>query len=308
MEEALQYIDIGMFRSLFTDKEIDARLGNDFFIVDVKVPSGLEEPFRMMEAPCRFDGYAAIFCLEGRFLLDINLDTFEIRPKSLVVSIPGAIIRLHPRQDRPLEDCRFIIVAMSRAYMSSVRLDFNKLFNESMAVLDNPCLTLDGQELDLCRKYLDLAVEVLSSQVINKKEALGSLISLVFYVLGSIWSERISDARSSREASSSRVKLVFDQFLQLVTDYHTSERGMAFYAQKLCLTPKYLSKLVKQASGRSAPDWIDSFVILEAKNMLKYSSRSIKEIVFALHFPNQSVFYKFFKAHTGMTPSEYRNS
>jgi YesN/AraC family two-component response regulator len=83
---------------------------------------------------------------------------------------------------------------------------------------------------------------------------------------------------------------------------------MSFYASKLCLTPKYLSKLIKQASGRSAPDWIDSFVILEAKNMLKYSDISIKEIVYKLHFANQSVFYKFFKSHTGITPSEYRNS
>ena len=63
---------------------------------------------------------------------------------------------------------------------------------------------------------------------------------------------------------------------------------------------------MREASGRSAPEWIDSFVILEAKNLLKYSEKSIKEIVFALHFPNQSVFYKFFKAHTGLTPSEYR--
>ena len=82
---------------------------------------------------------------------------------------------------------------------------------------------------------------------------------------------------------------------------------MAFYASHLGLTPKYLSKLIKQVSGWSAPDWIDSFVILEAKNMLKYTDDSIKEIVFKLHFPNPSVFYKFFKAHTGMTPSEYRN-
>ena len=57
---------------------------------------------------------------------------------------------------------------------------------------------------------------------------------------------------------------------------------------------KYLSKLIKQASGRSAPDWIDDFVILEAKNLLKYTDLAIKEIVYKLHFPNQSVFFKFF--------------
>ncbi len=83
---------------------------------------------------------------------------------------------------------------------------------------------------------------------------------------------------------------------------------VGFYADKLCLTPKYLSKLIRNATGRSAPEWIDAYVILEAKNMLKYSNATIKEIVFRLNFPNQSVFYKFFKARTGMTPTEYRNS
>jgi AraC-like DNA-binding protein len=69
-----------------------------------------------------------------------------------------------------------------------------------------------------------------------------------------------------------------------------------------------MSKLIKTATGKSAPEWIDAYVILEAKNLLKYSSDTIKQIVFKLNFPNQSVFYKFFKSRTGMTPSEYRNS
>ena len=69
-----------------------------------------------------------------------------------------------------------------------------------------------------------------------------------------------------------------------------------------------MSKLIKTATGKSAPEWIDAYVILEAKNLLKYSSDNIKQIVFKLNFPNQSVFYKFFKSRTGMTPSEYRNS
>ena len=107
--------------------------------------------------------------------------------------------------------------------------------------------------------------------------------------------------------ASVRVTQLLERFIKLVTEYHNSERNMAFYATNLGLTPKYLSKLIKQASGRSAPEWIDSFVILEAKNMLKYTDNSIKEIVYKLHFPNPSVFYKFFKAHTGMTPSQYRN-
>lgn len=74
------------------------------------------------------------------------------------------------------------------------------------------------------------------------------------------------------------------------------------------MSPKYLSKLIKEVSGKSAPEWIDAYVMLEAKHLLKYTDISIKEIVFKLNFSNQTVFYKYFKAHTGMTPTEYRNS
>lgn len=83
---------------------------------------------------------------------------------------------------------------------------------------------------------------------------------------------------------------------------------MAFYADQLCLSPKYLSKLIKEVSGKSAPEWINAYVMLEAKHLLKYTDISIKEIVFKLNFSNQTVLYKYFKAHTGMTPTEYRNS
>ena len=83
---------------------------------------------------------------------------------------------------------------------------------------------------------------------------------------------------------------------------------MAFYADQLCLSPKYLSKLIKEVSGKSAPEWINAYVMLEDKHLLKYTDISIKEIVFKLNFSNQTVFYKYFKAHTGMTPTEYRNS
>ena len=118
----------------------------------------------------------------------------------------------------------------------------------------------------------------------------------------------MNEMKMNASQTTTRSKMVFEQFIRLVGEYHTKYRNVGFYADKLCLTPKYLSKLIKTASGRSAPEWIDSYVILEAKNLLKYSDITIKEIVYRLNFPNQSVFYKFFKARTGMTPSEYRNS
>ena len=135
----------------------------------------------------------------------------------------------------------------------------------------------------------------------------------VSYDNGNSWKEigRIPDEEENEEeeaVQTNRSKAIFDQFIKLVSQNYIRHRNVGFYADKLCLTPKYLSKLIKDTSGRSAPEWIDSYVVLEAKNLLKYSNAAIKEIVYTLNFPNQSVFYKFFKARTGMTPSEYRNS
>ena len=206
------------------------------------------------------------------------------------------------------ETVQVYVAAMSKDYVSSIRLDFNKMFNESMALLSNPCIRLSDKEISMFRQFTTLATSILSSGLTHKKDILGSILSSVFYMFGAIWSSHLTEARQNNKVPSVRANLIFDQFLKLVTEFHTKERGVGFYADKLCLSPKYLSKLVKNISGRSAPDWIDSFVILEAKNMLKYSDVPIKEIVFSLNFPNQSVFYKFFKSRTGQTPSEYRNS
>ena len=115
-------------------------------------------------------------------------------------------------------------------------------------------------------------------------------------------------ARQDTVVPHSRAEDVFNKFLRLLADYHTRERSVSFYASKLCLSPKYFSKLIKTASGRSAPEWIDHYVILEAKNYLKYSDMSIKQIVWQLHFSDQPTFTKFFKAHTGMTPAQFRKN
>ena len=301
MEEILHNISIKRFKSRFPDMP-GAALGDDLLIADLRYDKALS----VFKYPFRFDGYIIIFCISGRIQLEVNLDAFQVGSNSLVLNVPGNIIRVSGVETDE-RNLHFIVVAMSKSFMSGVRFDFNRLFNEGMALFDNPCITLDRSERRLCREYLDLASVLLTSDIQNKKEAIGALISSISYVLGSIWTGKLTAAERKPHAPSAKAKNVYDQFLRLVTDYHTSERNMKFYADRLCLTPKYLSKLVKTVSGRSAPDWIDAFVILEAKNLLKYSELSIKQIVAKLNFPNQSVFYKFFKSHTGKTPSQYRN-
>jgi len=303
MEDTFQNLDIVRLKSLFP-KECVAGLDNDFFIADFRYDKSL----KMFRYPCKFDGYMIIFCLKGKFTLDINLNDFEVTENSLVLSIPGNIVRVSTIDPSNLQNFRFLMIAVSKSFIQGTRIDFNKLFTESIAVLENPRITLSGDSLRLCAKYLDLATDLMSVDLPNKKDSVASLLSSILYLFVTIWSKDLTHASAAVPAASARSKMILDQFLHLVTEHHCKERNVAFYAKKLNLTPKYLSKFIRNASGRSAPEWIDSFVILEAKNLLKYSDTSIKQIVYKLNFSNQSVFYKFFKAHTGMTPSEYRNS
>lgn len=103
-----------------------------------------------------------------------------------------------------------------------------------------------------------------------------------------------------------RKEELFMKFMKAVKEYYTQDRSITFYADKLCISPKYLSSVVHSVSGKYATDWINQCVILEAKNMLKKEGVSIKDVSNYLNFANQSFFAKYFKQHTGYTPKEYK--
>jgi len=81
---------------------------------------------------------------------------------------------------------------------------------------------------------------------------------------------------------------------------------VGWYAQQLCISPKYLSEMVKNVSLRTPNEWIDNYVTMELRVILKNSSKSIKQIALEMNFPNQSFLGKYFKEHVGMSPSKYR--
>lgn len=99
---------------------------------------------------------------------------------------------------------------------------------------------------------------------------------------------------------------IFDRFLSLVNNHCQEQRQLAFYAEKICNTERYLGTVVRQVSGITAKEWIDRAVINHAKVMLRHSNKQIAEITETLHFSNPSFFCKFFKRLVGCTPLEYR--
>lgn len=115
-----------------------------------------------------------------------------------------------------------------------------------------------------------------------------------------------ADCRRDELLHPSRHEELFRRFITLVNEHCKTERTTTFYADRLCLSPRYLSTVIRDISGRTVMEWVNQAVILEAKVLLKHSNLLTYQIADELHFPNPSFFSKFFKRMTGMTPQEYQ--
>ncbi|MBR5563911.1 MAG: helix-turn-helix domain-containing protein [Bacteroidales bacterium] len=299
----LHNISLAEFSSFFPESNLIG-LGDDFYILNAK----LTKKHNPLLHPCRFDGYMIIYCESGSMNLTVNLKDVELRKNMMFVNVPGNIIKVTELVDQPQEDMQYVVIAMTKEFVSNLMSGDNMVFASTLSLIDNPVMAVNEEyatHLNYCNEQI---IKIIQSNVSFKKEIVGTIMSGVLYLIAGLWSDTLKSMPQEAPTNSGRSRMIFDNFVKLVEEYHTMHRNVGFYAEKLNLTPKYLSKLVKTSSGRSAPEWIDAYVILEAKNLLKHSNIAIKEIVYKLNFPNQSVFYKFFKMRTGMTPSEYRNS
>ena len=263
----------------------------------------------MFGHPFRINCYMAVFCSSGSISCMLNMNEYTLSKGMLMVITPGNIVRItSPDLEQALSNASFTFVAVSVDYISNSGLDFNSLFSEAMALLQNPCIKIKDSELRLLSDYIDLIYKITDSTAKYVRESVSAIMSSVFYQFASYFDDYLRDEHTRTVAApdNSRHRRMFEAFMKLVKDNHNNERMVGFYADKLCVTPKYLSKIVREVSGRSAPEWIDGFVIMSAKSMLRFSDMTIKEISIELNFPNQSFFSKFFKSQTGLTPNEYR--
>jgi len=134
------------------------------------------------------------------------------------------------------------------------------------------------------------------------RDTVRSLISALFRQMEVCYHR---DATVSRQEHTRREKL-FNRFINLVNKYAVSERNVSFYADNLYLTPRYLSTVIRDTSGKTVMDWVNEAVIQEAKLQLCYTDKLVYQIADDLNFPNASFFCKFFRRITGKTPYEYR--
>ena len=218
----------------------------------------------------------------------------------LCIILPEQIVQQGERSD----DFSGSFIAVSRDFMDLVIPTMQQLFPMFFMIKERPCIDITADELQAFEEYHSfLWSKVKLKDNPYRKEITQGLLLALFYEIYDIYQGHNT---AKERTPKSRKEDLFERFIRYVSEHYKEERSVSYYADKMFLTPKHLSTVVKEVSGKTAGEWIDSLVILEAKAMLKSSEQSIQEIADELHFANQSFFGKYFKHHTGLSPKEYR--
>ena len=276
-------------------------IGDDFILA--KQTNDVD--LKLLRFPSRIDGFVAAYCRQGHFKCTINLKEYEIHDGMLVVNIPNNIIQLEPIESGD-ELVELTIMAVSPKYMNTLSSDLDKIFIDALNILKSPIMEMGPKEVDIALQYFKLFDNVINTDSEYRNDSVRYLFTSIFYLIGGMLMKRLRIEEENDAQISTRHKSVFESFIELVEKYHNKERSVRFYADKLCISPKYLSQIIKNMSGFSAPEVINKYVILEAQHLLRHTDLSIKEISDQLNFPTTSYFYKYFKTHTGYTPNSYR--
>ncbi len=261
----------------------------------------------LVSGPLRINGMLFCFVAKGYMNVDINLESYTVQANSFITATSANIITIR-EFDRKELDAYVLIIAPE--FMRDINLDINVIQSSPIPRNARPMLMLTPQESELLQLYLELLhLNTKKNQSDLYIRAISrTLMSSIVYQLMQFAAMREDPAVTARSHSLTRRTNYVHDFMELVHRHHKHERSVAFYAEKLYITPKYLSLIVKESTGRSAAEWIDEFVILEAKNMLRFSRKNIQQIAYELNFANQSSFGKYFKNLTGMSPSAYQRS
>lgn len=243
------------------------------------------------------------------FKYEINQEEFTVSPGCFVVTFPGSVSRVKT----PLEDdVEMYAMFFELKFLQNLNINLASVSMPPMLQKPTPLQQLSDSECDLLCRYFELihinTIEGPNMQI--TKTVASSLVVTMFYQLVQFYHKRMAGELDSTVTSQQpgRRHDYVREFVRLVHLHYVRERSVAFYADKLYISPKYLSLLVKEATGRSAAKWIDDFVLMEAKNMLRFSGKNIQQVAYALNFPTQSSFGKYFKHLTGMSPTEYQKS
>ena len=239
---------------------------------------------------------------EGETSLTSNLQEFRLKKDSLFIFSPKHILQV---QSNNRFKAHLIVIAPD--FLKRINIDTKRMMPLFLQFGSLPCMELTHAESQSLRSFISMVEQELKgSETDFSSEIIGGLIAATIYKVGDILTHYLTEHPEVDSPIHNRAEEYFRQFTELLGEHYKHERSVGFYARQLCITPKYLTTLIKRISGKSVSEWIDNYVILEAKTLLKYSNMSVQEIAYYLNFSNQSFFGSYFKRNAGMSPSQYK--
>lgn len=266
------------------------------------ITASSDSQMQVFRFPCRIDAFIIGVGTEGETSVSFNLHEFRLKKDSMFIFTPKNILQVNSQQYFKAD-----VIAISPDFMRRINIDIKNMMPLFLKFVENPALTLTPEESRSMRGMItQIERETRGPETHFSFDIVSGLIAATIYKVGDIMYHYLAEHPEEQNNSHNRAEEYFKQFTHLLGEHFREERSVGFYARQLCITPKYLTTLIKRISGQSVSEWIDNYVILEAKTLLKYSTMSIQEIAYYLNFPNQSFFGSYFKRNTGMSPSQYK--
>ena len=264
------------------------------------ITASSDSQMQVFRFPCRIDAFIIGVGTEGETSVSFNLHEFKLKKDSIFIFTPKNVLQVNSQQYFKAD-----VIAISPDFMRRINIDIKNMMPLFLKFVENPALTPE-ESRSMRGMIAQIERETRGPETHFSFDIVSGLIAATIYKVGDIMYHYLAEHPEGQNNSHNRAEEYFKQFTHLLGEHFREERSVGFYARQLCITPKYLTTLIKRISGQSVSEWIDNYVILEAKTLLKYSTMSIQEIAYYLNFPNQSFFGSYFKRNTGMSPSQYK--
>ena len=252
----------------------------------------------VMPHPVKFDCPFSLFIYAGSATIRIGHENYLLKPYDLLTIMKGKIY-----QTLDLSSDAKIAICCTVENFFDVNPDISKACEAYNRLLKNPVISLsENNAADYLASYKNIK-KYLSERGHNcRLEIVKSYCHIIFNLL----CDELMKEKEVTNRHISRKESIYQSFVSHIEKHYKNERSVKFYAEKLCLTPKYLSSVIHQMSGKHASEWLDDFILLEIKALLKTTNMPVQQIAYELNFSTPAHFGKFFKRLTGISPKRYR--
>lgn len=286
-------------RLKITPETIDVRLSADYSDGDIVIIDDIRE--LPTGRQLHIDMVVLVICVSGSGSFDIGPKTHPLHAGEMAVVPPNVLVDNYMIS----RDFSCKIIGLSYPALQRMLHVNREIWELISAVTASPIFVIDEGMRRLMMHYYALLKFKLSQPATEyTRPTMHALFQAIFYDLFEIVKSRRhtgAELGASRQADQ-----LVNRFLRMLADAQGEQRAVAFYAQQLCVSAKYLSTVCKKSTGRTAKEWIRSYTVEILRHQLRATDRSIKEIAYMLGFPSLSVFGKFVRATLGMSPTAYR--